>query len=255
MKKIILVGHSHTNCIYRELLESFREEYSVKQIHIIRVINAIRDQELKCSLEEAVVDEITKAITDYNSDKKWFISKKEKDINIVLLFGGSFHNILGLIKTHPPFDFISEGYLSESLDDNVELVPLNVIKSLLKSEIVTNEGIVKTIKNNFDCNIFHLGFPPPLKSNEIIMENIEDYFKLRHENPVLACPNLRYKLWKVFLEMYCEMYARYEIPYAPVPQDMIEDGFLMEKGFSDSTHANNIYANNYIEKFKPFIHR
>ena len=246
MKKIILIGHSHTNCIFSELHKSYRNKYQIERIHIADILKITQDEKLDCSLGEVLVREIDKRISILSTPKKLFSLKKDK-INIVLLFGGSFHNMLGLIEMNPPFDFIDVE--DKTVNENVELVPLNAIKLMFRQDIDPNESLVSVIREKYQYNIFHLGFPPPLQDAKTIMENIETYFTIRYKNPVLASSSLRSKLWRVYLSMYCEMYEKYNIPYVPVPETMIEGGFLCKDAFADATHANDLYAKAYIELF------
>lgn len=250
MKKILLIGHSHTNCIYVELLNSYREQYEVERIHIAEVLKKMKEEKLECNLADAVIDVMEEKMASLNSDNKWFLSNKGGNINIILLFGGSFHNMLGLIKTDPAFDVICPNSINLGFDKDAELIPVNALKCMFKEDIDPNEELVSSIKKKYySYNVFHLGFPPPLRDNNKIMENLETFFTIRHKSPVITSPSLRHKLWSIYLEMYCEMYARYKIAYIPLPKDMINNGFLYETAFADATHANNLYARNYIELF------
>ena len=249
MKKIILVGHSHTNCLYAELLDSFKDQYLTERVHILEVVrnmNSLNDD--KGTLSDHVVAQIGEIIKAMPKNKGFFSQKK--DINIILLLGGSFYHMLGLMKSDPPFDFVHPQYPTLDLDDDAQIIPYTAMRETLVRDINEQEKILKSISNHFSCNIFHLGFPPTVLDEDLMMSNIEPFFLEKYEQPKLAHFNLRFKLWRLYSDMYTQACSKYNIPFLQVPERMVESGmFLKEEAFGDSMHANQLYAKNYINDF------
>lgn len=250
MKKIILVGHSHTNCLYAELLDSFKDSYLTKRVHILEVVrkmNSLNDDE-KGMLGDHVVAQIDETILALPKNKHFFSQKK--NINIILLLGGSFHHMLGLMKSDPPFDFIHPKYPTLDLDDDAQVIPYYAVKEILLNDINEQEKLLKSISSSFTCNIFHLGFPPTVLNEDLMMSKIEPFFLEKYEQPKLAHFNLRFKLWRLYSDLFSQACSKYDIPFLQVPDNMLESGmFLKEEAFGDSMHANQVYAKHYIKNF------
>lgn len=253
MKNIILVGHSHTNCIYLEMKESFSSEFLVRRIHMVNILNEIKSMEVpeEVSLSDLVIQKIEEIIETLPKKKKWYSNNKEikHNINIIMLFGGNFHNIFGLIKAKPAFDFVHPKFSSLEFDKTAEIIPYNALRELFRSDLSVHEEIIKEIGKRFsELNIMHLSSPPPVFDGEKVMENLGSYFTIRHENPELVHKSLRFKLWKVYTEMAEQICDKYKVPFIHVPSEMLDEDemFLKLEYFEDSTHANQKYANKLI---------
>ena len=250
MKKIIIVGHSHTNCLYTELLNSYKDKYLTQRVHILEVVNnmnKLKETE-RGSLSDNVVESIHKTVKILPVRKNFFSSNA--NINIILLLGGGFYHMLGLMKSDPPFDFIHPQFPNLDLDSDAEIIPFNAIKEILVQDIHEQEKVIKSIKDNFSFNIFHLGFPPTVFNEALMMSNIEPFFVKKYEKPELAHYNLRFKLWRLYSDMFQSICSKHGIPFLEVPKVMVENGmFLKEEAYGDSMHANQLYAKHYIDLF------
>ena len=251
MKNIILVGHSHINCIFLELAHSCTSEYLVRQVHLNNLAVEMKQKGLAdtIKLNDYAMTRLDEITDGFSKGKNWLPLKKTK-LNIVLLFGGRFHSIIGLLKMNPPFDFIHPDFTDLDLDEDATIVPFNALKKMCKLDIDGHEGLLKRIKDSYSCNIFHLGFPPPLEDDEMVMSNLESYFTDNYENPKLAHKNVRFKLWCLYSDMFNELCNKYNIPFLPVPETMVNDKmYLKKEAYGDTIHANRLYAKHYIDSF------
>lgn len=255
MKNIILVGHSHTNCIYLELKENFSSEYLVRRIHMVDILNEIKNMEVpeKVSLSGLVIQKIEEIIENLPENKKWYSKNRSKNnsINIVMLFGGNFHNILGLIKAEPAFDFVHPKFSSLELEKTANIVPYNALRDIFCNDLSVHEEVINEISERFSkSNMLYLSSPPPLLDDAEVLKNLGEYFNIRHENPELVHPNVRFKLWKVYTEMTEQICKKHKISFVHVPTEIFDDDemFLKLEYFKDATHANQKYANKLINK-------
>jgi len=250
MKKIILIGHSHTNCLYTTFSDSYKEAYIVHRIHMLEIANNLKKlpTHKRMSLSDCVVEKTSQIINNnFTQSGKWFNRNKSK-INIILLLGGSYHHMLGLMKSNPPFDFVHPQFSDLELDDKAEIIPFNAMREILILDINEHEKIIKSISEKFSYNIIHLGFPPTVFNEKLMMSNIEPFFSEKYKKLELAHHNVRFKLWRLYSDMYADMCNKHGIPFIQVPETMIENGmFLKEVAYGDSMHANHIYAKSYID--------
>ncbi len=248
MKNIILIGHSHTNCLYAGFSEVFSAKYSVRQIHLVHLLAKMKqDKNIseELSFNSYFLKALDKSVESFENKKNYIFRGKAK-INLVLLLGGSYHNIIGLFKMTPAFDFIHPDYPDLELDEKAEIIPFNAIKNLLYAEVCKYEEILSVI-SDLSFNALHLEPPPPLDDEQLIMDNLESYFTDRYNSPRLANPNIRFKLWRLYSDLFCGLCKKYNVPYIPAPETMIINGkFLKREAYLDTIHANRFYAEHYI---------
>ena len=120
---------------------------------------------------------------------------------------------------------------------------------LIEAALVTQGGFPETlwglraIRSAFEGKIIHCESPPPIFSNDYLME-YAGVFKASFEKFGISPPILRHKLWRMHSDLIRIECKNLDIQYLPSPPQFInEEGFLTDSGFGyDTSHANAAYG-------------
>ena len=186
-------------------------------------------------------------------EEYWDATLKYADGNhLVVTWGGNTHLASFLFLPSPPFDFISSSTPELPLMPNVEIVPEEVLRTILSAPIKSLEEQVKRLKS-VAKNVFVPGTPPPKSDDEFIRQQIrtEPHFMrlanqlgLDPDSVPLSPPTFRLKLWAVLQDLLRDTARRTGAIFVPVPVGAVSrDGFLDRSCYArDVTHANQKFG-------------
>lgn len=188
----------------------------------------------------------------FGEDNKEFTGRLAEDISrhiddgysIISCIGGNAYNILGLVESERPFDFIfgSDGHAPER-----ELVPLSIVRTALfrrdRRYLLWISALVKF------GHVHHVFSPPPVRSSEYILEHAEGVFKENGvENFGVAPAALRLKLWKLQCQMQAEFLSCRGVDCIVPPDSVRDQGGFLQESFAalDASHGNTSYGKHII---------
>jgi hypothetical protein len=171
---------------------------------------------------------------------------------LVLTFGGTEHNILGLIEADPRFDFMWPPY--DDFAPDRALIPACAIEELIRNRLHTSVQRALTVRDHFDCPAFALAPPPPFRAVDEKTKLPSAFDNLLEVGVTPA--TVRRKLYAVQCEVMYQAYAKSGIPFIAAPraaQD--EEGYLIRKLWNrDPTHGNPHYGRLVLDHLRKELH-
>lgn len=164
---------------------------------------------------------------------------------IVLAFGGTEHNIIGMIEGEPKFDFLSPSF--DDFDTDRTLVPAAAIEEMLLWRM--NSGLTRAlrVRETFDCPAYAIAPPPPFLSIDAKTVLPSAYLALVEAG--IAPAQIRRKLYAMQCTLMKSLYEEHGIAFIEAPRKVCdEDGFLLRKFWSsDPSHGNQHYGRILIQ--------
>lgn len=159
---------------------------------------------------------------------------------LVLAFGGTEHNIVGLIEANPRFDFILPPF--DDFDVTRQAIPASAIELLLSHRIKSGLGRALLVRAAFDCPVFALAPPPPFREIDEQTKLPSAFSGLLQSGITPAA--IRRKLYAIQCHMMSKAYAEHGISLISAPTAALDsDGFLHRKLWGrDPTHGNERYG-------------
>ena len=227
-EKILLVGHSHINC----LVAAARglEGLNFTAIHL------------------SVVAERAKHEQREFNDVLAEIIRSEKSNRIIASIGGNAHQIIGLIERTPPFDFYAE---EGDVLPGRWIVPRDVLRDMFEWGIASYFVTLRLVNELAGGTAIQIESPPPINSLEFLRTNLDKYFVDRGDtkDAVIAPASLRHKLWRLDCSLFRDECERIGMHYLPIGADLLdEQGFMHPSGYGDATHGNVWYGNRMLKE-------
>lgn len=159
------------------------------------------------------------------------------------LFGspfGNFHNVLGLVESPEPFDFIIDG--DDELDDERLFVPHQMMLEYFEngnSQIAAFYVLWRSVFPHTE--FFHLMSPPPLEGGAKLYNRPKIFPGLEEYGPTKRAVRLKlYSLQCRVIEAVC---AKHGVSVIKPPAEAVcADGFLKADFATDPTHGNGRYG-------------
>ena len=219
------------------------------------MVNQVRTKVEVLVLGESHSTAISRAIPDDLQDKfigidvrKGADSSKVNDSlfqgiepqKLVLAFGGTEHNIIGLVEAEQNFDFVWPAF--DDFDHQRCLVPASALEELIRYRLESSLLRALHVRRQFRCAAFALAPPPPFRA-------IDEKARLPSAfGDLLALgitpATIRRKFYSVQCQVMRETYARHEIAFLEAPaKSMDAEGYLHRKLWNrDPTHGNPAYG-------------
>lgn len=168
--------------------------------------------------------------------------------HLVLAFGGTEHNLIGLIETDPPFDLVYPPY--ETIEPGRKLVPSAALEDILSRRLKAGLRRALEVRARFDCTVHALAPPPPFLAFDERTQLPTAFADLIQAG--VAPPGVRRKLYAVLCDAMRKAYLEHgiELISAP-PSSRDEQGFLLRTLWNkDPTHGNLAYGRCVIDHLK-----
>lgn len=169
------------------------------------------------------------------------------DVAVFLSLLGTHHNLLGLLRSGPDFDFLA------SLDDvpdpsAIVRIPHRAIATVFK-EYLEDYPVLDELVETVKAPLFLLSPPPPKQSNDFMLSHFMRRDKrMKYGKSVQAVgierPESRLKLWRLETALMATWAQARGVGFVPAPAECFnEEGYLARKFyFDDATHANAEYG-------------
>lgn len=163
-----------------------------------------------------------------------------KPDNLVLAFGGTEHNIIGMIEGDPKFDFVWPPF--DDFDTDRMFVPASAIEEVFYLRLQSGLGRALKAREQFDCPVYALAPPPPFLAIDE-QTTLPKAFAALLEAGIAPAP-IRRKMYAVQCAVMKSLYEQHDIPLINAPRKACdEDGFLTRRYWGrDPTHGNKHYG-------------
>lgn len=251
-KVAIILGHSHLSSVVYYLNDRQAELYEGEQSLQYYVFDTIR---MGVDFQFTVPDGTGNYIL--NPQISELIEEKvpaDRERLYISMFGGNAHNALTLLEHPRPFDFFLPEELDLPVEEGVEMLTSEYVKSFIlkMSEIYRLNTL--TLKEFSDSPVYHFESPPPVQSNSFIFDHLENWFKSESEDPRIAPKYLRYKLWRMHSNVIEESCRACGVQFIKTPAEALDpEGFLLEEHGRDSTHADGSFGGLLLKNFEQHL--
>ncbi|WP_295492046.1 hypothetical protein [Sphingorhabdus sp. EL138] len=227
MTKAVIVGQSHTVCMSAAAAAT----PGWGQFPVYRVRSGDKLSDPDALSNDQAID---------------LVRKLNENVDVFLSIPGTYHNILGLVRSRLDFDFFLNP--EDRLLDLDYLVPRRVITSAFDMHLET-EALVPKLKGVAAGRVYVLACPPPKQDNAFMMQRLlAKWNKPYRGQDIAACglnrPELRRKLWLIECERTKFWAESMGLDFLHAPHAALNDeGFLAEQYYAeDATHANEDYG-------------
>lgn len=162
--------------------------------------------------------------------------------------GGTEHNLLGLIESSQPFDFL--GSADDTLLPDRRPVPNGIVRSALASRTRSAFGRMQAVREQYNCPVTYVAPPPPVA-------HIEDTANLPrafvpHLEKGIAPATVRRKLYQVQIDLLQEHCRSIGVQFMAAPDEACDScGYLLREFWdNDPTHGNYMYGAAVIGQMK-----
>ena len=228
MTNAIVIGQSHCVAI-QQALSTHRQK--VRGVSVYRLESKNRPYERDTiSAKDAV-----SIVKNGPSDACVFISAY-----------GTYHNIWGLLRSGPEFDFLLDRDDAPDPDARVR-IPHRAVASAFERHL-GKPGFIRRIEKAASSPLFLLSTPPPKGDNDYMLERLTSHKKKSYRGRIVEeigveRPLSRLKLWQMESRVIASWAASEGMEFIAAPQEALdESGFLHPAFYSDATHANEQYG-------------
>jgi hypothetical protein len=245
---IVIIGHSHTASIQKALAKrnahwaapewlNFRV---VSLPHVMQTLGLTTRDVTHVQageaprLHAAVVAEIERAIVP---NSRVFIAS---------MIGGNSHNVLGLIRSDTPFDFVLPESPDLPLEAGARIVPHGALKACLEGWLHYHRSTLDALRRQYPGRVLHLESPPPPSDDAFVAASLEDFSKGNTSTDVVSAA-LRYKLWRLHSTIVEHTCHELGIAFVQAPLEARDHaGFLAPQAYGNATHANAWYGSRVL---------
>lgn len=227
---ILAVGQSHVAAIQRAARthrEMWPDEPRTRVIHTLAEPYASEGEEFGPLARAAILDQIAR-----------------HQPRLVSMLGGNAHNLMSLMRSARPYDFILHGEEEgPPLDPDAELIPEALVRAALEERLQKDFWRLRTL-HDIAGPFIHVESPPPVIDDAFIRERAEDYFRDEPGREIVpASPGVRWRVWRLNARIIRERVEALGGRFLPVPPAVLdEQGFLRLDLAADPTHGNEAYG-------------
>ncbi|WP_379923044.1 hypothetical protein [Erythrobacter sp. R86502] len=167
---------------------------------------------------------------------------------LVLAFGGTEHNIIGMIEGEPKYDFLWPPF--DDFDTERTLIPASAIEEILALRIKSGLRRALRVRELFDCPVFALAPPPPFLAIDDAAALPKAFASLLEAG--IAPAPIRRKLYAVQCAVMQSHYGSHDIPLISAPKKACDaNGYILRKLWGrDPTHGNRHYGRILVQHLR-----
>ena len=240
MIRAVVIGQSHSAAISQALAS---DNQRAKEISVYRLADSKRPFEQ----DTISLNTAARIVEDLPAGMPVFLS--------VL---GTYHNILGLLRSGPDFDFLLDPDEHPASDSNVR-VPHRALASAFEG-VFEEAKPIRTISAAAKSTVYLISAPPPKRSNDFILEHLLRQKKQSYRGTTIVDvgverPVSRLKLWQLEARLMKSWAENQGMSFIPAPPPACDcDGFLRPEFYhADATHANDRYGTLVIQQIRDIL--
>ena len=221
--EILVIGNSHTTAIEAALDEQTRKRIAVVNLAVYFDPENRRNKVLRPEIVDLF-----------------------KPRRIYCTFGGSEHNVFGLLESPMKFDFVTPRDLT--LESGRSVVLAGMVRETLARAMTNALNNSRELRRLFDCPITYLCTPPPFRhlAEQAVLPRV--FQETLHLG--ISPPAIRRKLHELHSDIARKAHAAMKIGFMEVPPACMDhEGYLLQPYWSkDPTHGNGRYGALVIEQ-------
>lgn len=212
---VLIIGESHTAAIARAVAVSGHEGVAVLDVRTL-------------------VEKNDRSWKQMDSE----LLRRLKPKKVFCTFGGTEHNIIGLIEAVPPIDFFT---MDEDVMAERRTIPFSLMRTLLLRLLSGQFQRMERIKAIYDCEYMQISAPPPFRDLE---EGILPKKFREDVHRGVAPPSVRKKIYRLHSDLVRHRCGELGFGFLEPPQSSVDqDGFLKKRFWDrDPTHGNINYG-------------
>jgi hypothetical protein len=230
--KILAFGDSHLDAIRFGYEKTLSEEPLPISIHFIRLGSTAGINEL-----------LERVAAESNFDA------------MVCSLDGNTYFVHGALNSPRPFDFHLPDAPHLPSSPNAEVIPYDLVRNRFLSDLRPCMSIVGAVKSRTEVPIYQISPPPPVGNPDAIATHIPKEWANELATCGVAPPVLRYKLWRVHLDVMRELSNEFLVPFIEAPAVAMDDGHYLREDYRwDGFHANPTYGQLVIRQLMELPH-
>lgn len=149
-----------------------------------------------------------------------------------------------IVQNPRPFDVIIPGEEHLPRIESAEIVPYRLICSIYRHNLLLAFRLLQQVSDSTGAQIFHFCPPAPVGDPDHIKKYPGELLRPLIEEFGLAPAILRYKLWRLYVNLVRETCTEYGATFVDVPPESVDAaGFLREEFCAlDPVHGNAAYG-------------
>ena len=226
--QIIYLGDSHAHALVRAIAKS--GDHDVLAVDVRRIKDpTVNSKEIPDDLQSR-----------FPTDK------------VFCCLGGTEYNLLGLIESAEPFDFLY--HADDVILPGRTLIPHGTMRAALDALLRSLKQRTEKVHAQFDCPFFCVAPPPPFAELEG-SEKLPNAFAPLVSRGI-APRNIRRKLYNLQIDIMEDHCREREMGFLHAPVETQDsDGYLLREFWDrDPTHGNAAYGQAVIEQLRAYSH-
>jgi hypothetical protein len=231
----LVIGESHTNAVSQAIID---EAAGYEGVVVHRLASRRAADDHASTMEHAI----------------GLVRNLPTETPLFLSILGTFHNIIGLMRTGADYDFMVDEHDKTAEGTQIVRLPHRALAAVFRDHF-NSTGAVRRICAAAKSPVYLLSSPPPKQSNDFITQKFmrkqaRAYRGQSIMDAGLSPPELRMKLWKLEAKLLGQWAEEQGMSFVPAPPEAFnEDGFLSRKFYhEDATHANGRYGALVLEQ-------
>lgn len=239
MNSAIVIGQSHVNAI----AEALAQRSTPSEISLYRL-------ESKGGMPEPGAISTSEAVA--------LVAGAQSTTPVFLSVLGTYHNILGLLRSGEQFDFLLD---PEEIADSTTAtqIPHRAIANAFDA-IFSASNTLRRLREAANSPLYLLSTPPPKQCNEFILESF-----MRQKKPMyrgksvrdigIETPEKRAKLWLMETQLLRRWAKSHAMEFVPAPARAFSEGKFLSRDYyaGDVTHANAAYGALVVEQIEEIL--
>jgi len=172
-------------------------------------------------------------------------------IYVVMTIRGIAHVTSGLVQPSVPYDFVLPDEPDLPMAEGAQPIPYGLMLDSYRVRSDYALQFMSRLHETFgNTHLVGVAFPPPIGDDAFVLNGLGRFFHERFPAGFkIVPPLLRYKLWRMCLDLYTQQCRSGGVTYLMPPAEALVEGrYLDPRGYhTDSVHANDWYGTLVIQ--------
>ena len=171
---------------------------------------------------------------------------------------GTYHNILGLLRSGEEFDFLL-GRDDVGDSTGATHIPHRAIANAFET-VFSESNTLRRLREAAKAPLYLLSTPPPKQCNAFILESFMRQKKPTYrgksvEDIGIEAPEKRAKLWLMETQLLRRWAKAHGMEFVPAPPRALSEGRFLNRDYysTDVTHANAAYGALVVEQIQEIL--